>query len=361
MTSPDASVPVQLGVVGRRVCVEKDDTGWWVSKIGGQPNYFARPPDVDLICCRRCQHGLTLIVQLYCPIEGSKNHRLLHVFACLATTCQGHSESWLVLRSEMFEFSEEKDTQEMFDEDQQKGHASDWSELADDWDNDTSENQGDADEDDLQLFEAALERRQEWRTEAHSPKVVREKCTAIDCNRELELHVPSFYIDAMQERYSCKNPTSHELELMSNYEIEHGINPQQMDVRSTSGDDTEYYEKAAPAHGDNAFQKFYKRIECCPHQCLRYIRTGSPLCISNRPEQQPPKEIPLCGSCRGTRVFEMQLMPALVHIIQRSSSLVENLEFGTVLVYTCSTSCWSPPDQTESNFRVEYAFVQSED
>lgn len=176
--------------------------------------------------------------------------------------------------------------------------------------------------------------------------------------------VPCFYIEAVPEpSLSClKSPTSHELELIRRYESEHRVSLQQMDIEQKSGEDNEHYEKAEATHGDQAFRKFHKRIQYCPQQCLRYERSGSPLLISGRKEQQPPEEIPLCPFCKGARVFEMQLMPALVHVLHRSSPVAEHLDFGTVLVYTCSGSCWDPPDIVGScKFKVEYAFVQSED
>lgn len=39
--------------------------------------------------CERCQQSLALVVQVYCPLEGSPFHRLLHVFTCPLPRCGG--------------------------------------------------------------------------------------------------------------------------------------------------------------------------------------------------------------------------------------------------------------------------------
>ena len=101
--------------------------------------------------------------------------------------------------------------------------------------------------------------------------------------------------------------------------------------------------------------------------------------------------IPPCNSCGEKRVFELQLMPALVSLLEidregNRGPLVDNkarseeytpsnrdrdmcvqdeefmklnsacIEFGTVLVYTCSQGCWSD----DVLFQKEYAIVHSD-
>lgn len=61
-----------------------------------------------------------------------------------------------------------------------------------------------------------------------------------------------------------------------------------------------------------------------------------------------------CHYCGAPRVFELQLMPPLVYLLKASSGV--DIEFGTVLVYTCSKSCW----HDGSLACEEYICVQSE-
>lgn len=57
--------------------------------------------------------------------------------------------------------------------------------------------------------------------------------------------------------------------------------------------------------------------------------------------------------------FEMQILPTIIPKL-RLQGVEENtgsrLEFGTVLVFTCSRSCWS----TDSKIRDEEIIVQME-
>ena len=95
----------------------------------------------------------------------------------------------------------------------------------------------------------------------------------------------------------------------------------------------------------------------------RYSWNGEPLLISNN-QQIPHGEI-TCKSCDAPAVFEFQLMPPLVYMLQNNAQQSKTaadaetgmVEFGTVLVFSCSKSCW---DDKESSFREETVFVQTD-
>uniref|UniRef100_A0A674CGR3 Programmed cell death 2-like n=1 Tax=Salmo trutta TaxID=8032 RepID=A0A674CGR3_SALTR len=107
---------------------------------------------------------------------------------------------------------------------------------------------------------------------------------------------------------------------------------------SEGGGGEERYEKDNPRHGDAVFSRFMKRISVCPEQVLRYSWHGSPLFLSDPPSDLPWIK-PGCRRCGGIRVFEFQLMPALVSLLQRTDD--GSRSFGTVIVFTCRNSCWS--------------------
>ena len=73
----------------------------------------------------------------------------------------------------------------------------------------------------------------------------------------------------------------------------------------------------------------------------------------------------MCRSCGAPNTFELQLMPLLVYLLQRAAGRtsvcrmahVHSIEFGTVLVYTCSKSCWN---EAKGGFRTESVFVQTD-
>lgn len=88
-----------------------------------------------------------------------------------------------------------------------------------------------------------------------------------------------------------------------------------------------------------------------------------------------PEESKLCCMCGAPRVFECQLMPALVYILQtklcvkQEGSCLPNpgsmaVEFGTVIVYSCSSSCWEDDNNNigskTSKFKKELVIIQSE-
>ena len=82
----------------------------------------------------------------------------------------------------------------------------------------------------------------------------------------------------------------------------------------------------------------------------RYQWNGTPLLVTDGMLPAPPA----CQHCGAARVFELQLMPPLVYLLKTSSDVA--IEFGTVIVYTCSKSCW----HVGSLAREEYLYIQSE-
>lgn len=90
----------------------------------------------------------------------------------------------------------------------------------------------------------------------------------------------------------------------------------------------------------------------------RYNWKGKPLLITDKQHAPQDGEV-TCKSCDAPALFEFQLMPPLVYILQQINTdrTRENMEFGTVLVYSCSESCWSDKD---GGFRQETAFVESD-
>ncbi|KAJ6633103.1 Programmed cell death protein 2 [Pseudolycoriella hygida] len=88
---------------------------------------------------------------------------------------------------------------------------------------------------------------------------------------------------------------------------------------------------------DVAFAKFKKRIAQYNDQVLRYNRGGEPLWISSQnilPEQQ----VPACENCQSKRVFEFQIMPQMLNVL---NDLDKSIDWGVINVYTCEKSCSS--------------------
>ncbi|XP_072926568.1 programmed cell death protein 2-like isoform X1 [Hemitrygon akajei] len=348
--------PVLLGV--RDAAVEEGSRcSWDTSKAGGRAD---RVPGVTLECphCRLCTDLLAHLVQIYCPLEGSPYHRTLNVWACLQPGCWGRSESWKVLRSQCKETVCRQKAAELKNildritllpvrpQTKPAGVPTDWCEGADDWGvedlaaagslcpgmsgSPSLEPDADTDEQTGRLQRLSL------REEAEGGSVL---------PAALVPRFQPFYIAVLEENLVERPSLTHEEELLREYQGKGGEIPGQ--IPPASGGDgavAEAYEKGVVRHGDTAFVKFLKQIASCPEQILRYSWNGQPLLISPHPVGKD-WYIPTCENCGGRRVFEFQLMPALVSLLRSTDDKEVSVEFGTVLVFTCETSCWSSGNQ----------------
>jgi len=97
---------------------------------------------------------------------------------------------------------------------------------------------------------------------------------------------------------------------------------------------------------DTAFQKFADRVGQNPEQVLRYERGGTPLLYSHDEEVAKTllvektfstRRIPPCGGCgKRERVFEFQIMPHAITVLEGDSLSLDGMEWGTVIVATCT-------------------------
>ncbi|XP_071423495.1 programmed cell death protein 2-like isoform X2 [Pithys albifrons albifrons] len=165
-----------------------------------------------------------------------------------------------------------------------------------------------------------------------------------------------FYINVVDEADCTGFPdTDHADELLREYQQREGVDWEQMMSESFAGEGgNEKYEKSEVKSWDHTFRKFMKRISVCPEQILRYSWGGQPLFITSPPAAMA-QGVPACSSCGSSRVFEFQLMPALVSLLHSDSGL--SVEFGTAVVYTCERSCWPTDHQTPLE---EFIFVQED-
>ncbi|KAK1788916.1 hypothetical protein P4O66_015821 [Electrophorus voltai] len=348
------------GPIGGR----KGDTFYYTNKVGGNPDLV---PGIHDQCnqCILCDGMLSHVVQIYCPLGESPYHRTMNVFACVNPQCYGKPESWKALRSQC----SESDVKQLLERQhvsnlqvkQVPMSTTEWCDEADDW--------GMEPENDKPQSCA--------RTPAAASQPVADTAqAALDASDRLvglcisgpggkeatvaSTAVPAFqpfYISVMEETdlVACKD-LEHANRLLKEYEEREGVAVRGNGSSEAEGVD-EKYEKAEAKHGDAVFSSFMKRISLCPQQVLRYSWSGSPLFLTE-PPSNITQVVPACAHCGSPRVFEFQLMPALVSLLHNTdpnSELV--LEFGTVLVYTCRESCW----MSGSNVPVEeFLFVQAD-
>ncbi|XP_005814744.2 programmed cell death protein 2-like [Xiphophorus maculatus] len=318
------------------------------NKVGGKPDWSSAVTGQSP-CCRLCSAPLAHVVQVYCPLQDSPYHRNLHLFACCQPGCSGTSGSWTVLRCQCPEALNQSSTPQVV-----VPSATDWCELADDWGMEREEDDsGCRGGDDHQQQSEDLET-------GVSPTVCPmdvssglQQLSLVEFE-DMPVFRP-FFISVVEESELCADDDQleHAQELLREYERREGTAV--WEGEEGGGGGGEKYEKAGARHGDAAFFRFMKAVSLCPQQILRYCRHSKPLFIS-KPPSKVSQAVPACGSCGEPRTFELQLMPALVSLLQRTDSSPEDeLEFGTVVVYTCTNSCWT----AGTNCPVEeYCFVQ---
>nr|XP_057931270.1 programmed cell death protein 2-like isoform X2 [Doryrhamphus excisus] len=318
--------PTLLGLCDGAFDDKKYQSSFLTNKIGGLPDWLPSLPRMSPRC-RRCSSLLAHVVQVYCPLEGSPYHRTIHVFACPAEECKGRSDNWTALRSQSLEAEVKAARISRKPEPAQEAllSSTDWCDSADDWGID--EEDGGT----FKMDKQVLEEEPEQQT-------------------DIPVLCP-FFISVVDELDVAaeEDDLAHAHELLRDYERREGV------AVGTLDGVEEKYEKSRAHHGDAAFSRFMKRISPCPQQVLRYCRGGEPLFISEPPANMG-KLVTLCGSCGGPRILELQLMPALVSLLRwKDGGGVTELEFGTVLVYTCTESC----RMSESQQLVdEFCFVQ---
>lgn len=148
-------------------------------------------------------------------------------------------------------------------------------------------------------------------------------------------------------------------------------------------------EKLLKVRREKVERYFQQRIRLEPNQVLRYAYDSEPAWITY--PFPPTHDIPLCPVCNARRVYECQLMPALLSFItsdgrdkkqtpsnpeiilepnqdtvvnpnvlslELKNRLGEGMDFGVVTVWSCPNSCSYPLTADEIQYSQEIAIVQ---
>lgn len=125
---------------------------------------------------------------------------------------------------------------------------------------------------------------------------------------------------------------------------------------------------------DKAFMKFSTRLSHNPEQVLRYEFRGVPLLYSAAAATDSGAKIttvgagsvPSCEYCGSHRVFEFQLVPHAITVLEEGRAGVglgkndEGMEWGTIIMWVCSKDC-APQELGVTGWREEWAGVQWEE
>lgn len=340
---------VILGMPGPWADDYHEASDHYTTKFGGLPdwpipNIIVKP---DLLECRSCGTNLLLVAQIYAPVSSKTltiEERQIFVFGCISATCGSTPESWVVLRVQRCISSQVSKTHNhmgaLLPEPSHAALNTDWQE--DFW----SFDKGEENDDDIDLEELGRALSEAASLASHSkkesiphqleatlePSSTSQRIRDVDSNTPV---LPCFYVYTQKEALEkevasvCLNYTSLSIKENQTYLDENA--PQE-------AWEEEGYEYDRALSADRTYLKFKKRMDAYPEQCFRYSYNGKPLLAAQ--EAGDPERCRLCG---GSRHYEMQLMSPLLYFLQEATSdqkySLENWNWMTLLLYTCSNSC----------------------
>ncbi|XP_040581742.1 programmed cell death protein 2-like [Lepeophtheirus salmonis] len=449
---------VILGFVDEQINDKYESScDYTTNKIGGSPNWMPdRVPSNLELSCPLCESFLSLICQVYAPLENSSLHRTLYLFACLRKTCWNSNQSWKCFRSEIEDTFPPSYTQVTEPSNVTVSNTSfqttDWAQDADDWGSEEDENgnnnntssppanlmkclsindnytckdsydlnEYDDEEEDEEEEEVSTTSTSDFSTsndpnandvpshhkksssvggaagELRATAVIEEdnegetNVVIIDSPNEAvqaaaTTTIPSLffptdnvnpgvqsesfvflpYFLAVEEEYELEEVVSdHERRLLWEFRSKESMEDEEENkvllnsgaCSRGGGGEMDVYEKAVPRHGDIFYHKFLTVLQKNPGQVLRYSRDNykGPLLVSklSSPNKYPDK----CSYCGGPLIFEFQILSSLVSYLKTSNPDEGELEFGTVIIFTCKKSCYS----SNKSLKVEYILVQAE-
>lgn len=181
---------------------------------------------------------------------------------------------------------------------------------------------------------------------------------------------PHYYLDAEYETLS--RPSTPEIPTNATVEsVEDDSNK-----AGSSSDPKDTFESDL----DKAFIRFSTRLSHNPEQVLRYEFRGSPLLYSHGDQvgklfhgadnsgnskintTASNGRIPRCESCGSARVFEFQLVPHAITVLEESGEGIslDGMEWGTIILGVCGRDCGAEEVGTIA-WREEWTGVQWEE
>lgn len=292
-----------------------------INRVGGKTDSIELNLAGNTTCqlCNICQ---TLVAQIYCPLDNSPHHRLLCIFSCVRSSCWSKKEGWSILRVLV---RDKKNTEQK----KKIKFEETWGDD-DDWGDDID-----------------LSCNSDVKNIAAGTNVVSENFNQLTISSDqeksssnqiknvnfvqppVEFILPSYYINVFDET-DCEKPLQlSDKDAKNNVQLPDDSKQYVDFVGDECKLKPETYERTE--HEDETFYKFWKIIQKCPEQIIRYWHGGNPLFA-----RKHEGKIPHCLECGAPRVYEMQLMPALLPCL---STQQFSIEFSTVLIYTCSKDC----------------------
>ncbi|GAA6014555.1 hypothetical protein JCM10207_001643 [Rhodosporidiobolus poonsookiae] len=276
------------------------DVDFAVGKVGGRPVWLdpRSPLAPEDVTCGQCGRAMSMLLQVNSP-DDTRPHaaaRSLYVFACRGKDCLSRGGAESSLRV--------------------------------------------------------------WRTQMESPNAFYPHTEAtLALRRELEGKLDAE--TGLRSKPEKRLPAFPEFDIAAEPEpYEESYLP---DPSTPAGEKEEGTEDAAEPDTktgvDSAFLIFQERIEREPKQVLRFYRLPGiddpqPLWASK--DKIRPEQVPTCELCRSERKVEFQILSTLLPSLSD-----DNLDFDSLLVYTCTNNCQIPKRSGgETGWAAEVAFKQ---
>jgi len=308
--------------------ITEEVKSWYVDKIGGYPVILDNSSKSFTSKCEKCNEYRCLVAQMYCEVD--ENERCLYVMCCLNKKCFQSDSGWKVYRIQ-------KRASQKVDSPQVTQKAPDEFEV-DSWgDDDWGDSNEDNNEEEEQQVEDVLSNVQDKLSELNIKDIETpynfQLCDKPQhCVNTFAPFYMSFYEG--HEDFASK-ATKYEKQLAAEHE--------QSELAKTNSVN-DGYEKC-PWKVEKNLKKFQMAVRSCPKQVVRYCLGGEALVLSNNDLKN--FNVPKCSSCNKNCQFELQLMPALISHLKYKSAEVE---YGTLLIYTCKENCWK--NKNSSNFEI---------
>ncbi|KAL2907203.1 putative 20S rRNA accumulation protein 4 [Bienertia sinuspersici] len=345
---------VILGLPGPWADDNLEDADHYTTKIGGLSDWPFPESSFGpgFLECSSCRSKMCLILQVYAPIHDiivKIEERVLYVFGCSNLSCG----SWRAIRVQKAELVNSEAAPSVV-----SSSASDFDSLDDSYSTEAKLEDGDGGDDDddeidmeelsRALFEAASLASKSVKNDTKKNAVTNAKPLSLNSKtRNVDpttLVLPCFYVYSQEDRSSQDSTGASSSYPSSSVKEAQAYKDRNDPIQEETWEEEGYeYDKALNA--DRTYLKFMKRLDKCPEQCFRYSCGGKPLLVTG--DVVDPGS---CGLCGEPRHYEMQLMSPLVYFLQERASggqkdLLENWNWMTLFVYTCSKSCFQKVDQ----------------
>lgn len=305
------------------------------SKVGGKPAWLSQSdlPSLADLACGVCQRPTAFLLQVYAPIAGRDRsfHRTVFVFCCKTPACFSRTDSLClkVFRNQL----QRKNDFYPYDpppDEAPEGTAPDPCVLGSG----------------VRLCRLCGCPGQKACSRCHAVHYCSKEHQTIDwkhshkqecCSQGRSSAQPSPFLFPESELVTEPEELQEEEEDAGAETVEDVQREVDCSALADSLAESELEDMAMHETPDTeVFHTFKQRISAEPHQVLRYCRGGSPLWVSS--EHVPAEgDVPPCP-CGSRRVFEFQVMPQLLNHL-RVDSPEASIDWGTLAVYTCETSC----------------------